>query len=245
MNGRIGRTATYVNTGDSISLDVTALNQTNKKVPKLKLDVIYEDDYLAIIYKPAGVLVSGNKFVTVANGLSQNLQKSQQSDATQPYPIHRLDYGTTGALLVGKTIKSIRQLSQLFVDKQVSKSYYAITIGAMKKLSGSIETTEDAKLSISKYEVLQSVISERFDKLNLVKLAPVTGRKHQLRKHMAYLGHPILGDHDYGKEGLILKGKGMYLHAVSIVFEHPFDHKRMAVLAPIPKKFKKIFPDLP
>ena len=225
-------------------MSVHELDPIKKKEPVLNLEVLYEDDHLAIIYKPAGILVSGNKFVTVANGLAQNLKKSSQSDASVPYPIHRLDYGTTGALLVGKTVKSIRDLSQLFADKRITKSYYAITIGLMKQLSGTIKTTNNGKQCISKYEVIDSVDSVRFEKLNLVKLEPITGRRHQLRQHMAHLGNPILGDQDYGKEGLILNRKGIYLHAHSISFEHPKSEQVLAFQAPVPKKFKKIFPEM-
>lgn len=225
-------------------MSVHALDPIKRKEPVLNLKVLYEDDHLAIIYKPAGILVSGNKFVTVVNGLSQNLKKSAQNDATLPYPIHRLDYGTTGALLVGKTIRSIRDLSQLFADKKIAKSYYAITIGTMNALNGTIETTDNGKHAISKYHVLGSVDSIRFKKLNLVKLEPVTGRKHQLRQHMAHIGHPILGDQDYGLEDLILNGKGIYLHAFSISFEHPITNEVLSIAAPIPKKIRKIFSEI-
>ncbi len=233
-----------MSTGDEVSLDISALHQKHSKTPKLALEVLFEDDYLAVVNKPAGILVSGNKFVTVANGLSQNLTYSNQADACQPYPIHRLDYGTTGSLLVGKTTKSIRSLSQLFADKLIQKEYYAITIGAMQQLSGTIETQEELKVLTSSFEVIESVESERFEMLNLVRLRPITGRRHQLRKHMAHIGHPILGDQDYGKEGLILNGKGMYLHAFSIRLTHPIIQKELDICAPIPKKFKKIFPEL-
>ncbi len=84
--------------------------------------------------------------------------------------------------------------------------------------------------------------SERFAKLNLVRLNPKTGRRHQLRKHLSMIGNPILGDRDYGIENLILKGKGMYLHAYSLRFVHPFTQEEVSFIDELPKRFKKIFP---
>lgn len=207
------------------------------------LKVLFEDEYLAMVHKPAGIQVSGNSFKTVANALGQNLNRSDQSDATMPQPVHRLDYATTGILLVGKTSKSIRELNKLFENKAVSKTYYAIAIGEMKK-NGAINSPIDGKESISRYHVIGSAPSERFGQLNLVKLKPETGRRHQLRIHLASIGHPILGDKDYGIEDLILNGKGLYLHAHSLTFKHPFTQAEVFLEDELPDRFKKIFPSL-
>ena len=181
-----------------------------------------------MIHKPAGIVVSGNQFKTIANALPQNLQSSPLPDATKAQPVHRLDYATTGVLLVGKTSSGIRALNKLFEDKEVEKTYYAATIGEMEE-QGSIFAEIDGKPSHSDYEVCESVLSERFGKLNLVKLHPYTGRKHQLRKHLSSIGNPILGDKDYGKEPFILKGKGLYLHAYSLRFTHPFTKEEVFI----------------
>ncbi len=98
------------------------------------------------------------------------------------------------------------------------------------------------KASVSYYEVEQTIVSDRFEFLNLVKLQPKTGRRHQLRKHLASIGNPILGDADYGKEGLIHKGKGLYLHAYSLQFVHPVTQANVEVKSKLPKKFFKLFP---
>lgn len=201
---------------------------------------MFEDDHLAAIHKPAGIEVSGNKFKTVANALPQNLNPSKLVDATTPQPVHRLDYATTGILLVGKTSSSIRSLNKLFEDKLISKTYYAVTIGNME-LRGTINSDIDGKPSQSYYKIMQSVPSERFGTLNLVELSPKTGRRHQLRKHLFNLGYPILGDKDYAMEGLILKGKGLYLHAYALEFEHPFTKEIIYITDELPEKFGKIF----
>lgn len=206
----------------------------------LDLKVIFEDDYLAIINKPAGVQVSGNSFATIDNALTQNLQPSSQNDAVKPKPVHRLDYPTSGILLIGKTSSSIQQLSKLFENKEIQKTYYAITIGKMER-QGEISFPVDEKEALSEFQVLQTLNSERFYFLNLVKLSPKTGRRHQLRKHLSAIGNPILGDKEYGREPLILKGKGLYLHASQLEFIHPFTKEEMIITSALPKKFLKIF----
>ncbi len=213
---------------------------TPKKKLILPLTVLFEDEYLAVIHKPAGVLVSGTSFKTVANALIQNLQRSSLTDATKPQPVHRLDYATTGILLVGKTSSSIRDLNRMFEDKKVEKTYYAVTIGEMDK-QGNITSEVDGKQAQSTYRVLETVSSKRFGKLNLVKLAPQTGRRHQLRKHLSGIGNPILGDKDYGIESLILNGKGMYLHAYSLKFIHPYTREEMYLKDELLERFQKLF----
>ena len=222
---------------------ITLIDHGEKSTQKqliLKLRVLYEDDYLAVIEKPAGILVSGNKFKTIDNALQQNLQRSIQSDAVRPRPVHRLDYPTTGLLLIGKTSSSIQALNQLFENKKIEKIYHAITIGKLEP-EGRIQFEVDEKQSESIYKVIATVSSKRFSKLNLVKLSPKTGRRHQLRKHLTAIGNPILGDQEYGKEELILKGKGLYLHASRLDFIHPFSKEHLEINSPIPLKFKKIF----
>ncbi|QIE60848.1 RluA family pseudouridine synthase [Rasiella rasia] len=239
VNNLIATTATMIKGGETI-----VLNIPERSIPKplvLKLTVIYEDDYLAVIMKPAGILVSGNSFKTVRNALSQNLQPSALGDATSPQPVHRLDYATTGLLLIGKTSSSIRSLNALFEHKEIEKTYYAVTIGSMPAY-GTINLPVDGKKSVSEYNVKEHISSKRFEQLNLVELHPKTGRRHQLRKHLSHLGNPILGDKEYGYKELILNGKGLYLHAYSLRFLHPFTKKEMIVVSDVPERFKKLFP---
>ena len=239
VNNIPATSATFIKGEEIIKLNIP-VKKTFKTKLKLKLDVIYEDEYLAIIKKPAGILVSGNSFKTITNALPQNLKPSQLKDATLPQPVHRLDYPTSGLLLVGKTNSSIRFLNKLFETKTIEKTYYAIAIGNMQK-QGIIKTPIENKISITHYLVENSVDSKRFEKLNLVKLQPKTGRKHQLRIHLLSLKNPILGDREYGIPSLILKGKGLYLHAYKLKFTHPFSKKIIEIEDELPKKFKNIF----
>ena len=242
VNDVIATTATFITGGETIILSVPEETSPKKKLI-LKLEVLFEDEHMAVLHKPAGILVSGNSFKTIANALAQNIKKSKLPDATTPQPVHRLDYATTGILLVGKTSSSIRALNKMFENKKVKKTYYAITIGEMKT-RGEITSKIEGKKSQSKYARIASVPSKRFGKLNLVKLKPKTGRRHQLRIHLSSIGNPILGDKEYGIENLILNGKGLYLHAYALKFKHPFTNELVHLKAGLPQKFKKIFSNI-
>lgn len=239
IDGVLATTSKYISGDEKIELFQSENSSTFERL-KLDLEVVFEDDYLAIIYKPAGILVSGNKFVTIANGLAQNLTKSNQSDAVKPQPIHRLDYPTSGLLLIGKTSSSISRLSKLFENTEIKKTYFAITIGVMNP-KGIINSPVDEKNAHTEYSILNSVISERFEFLNLVQLKPKTGRKHQLRKHLFSIENPILGDKEYFLENKILNGKGLFLHAGILEFVHPFTKENISISKELPKKFTKIF----
>lgn len=241
VNGELATTGTLIFGGEIIEF-YHEISIKNTKEFVFKLDVIFEDDFIAVINKPAGVLVSGNSFKTIANALASNLKASNQPDAVAPQPVHRLDYPTTGLLLIGKTSKSIRDLNNQFKNKEIHKTYFSIAIGSMER-HGIITYPIDEKEAASEFEVLKTVTSKRFKYLNLVKLTPKTGRRHQLRKHLSELGNPILGDQEYGVEPLILKGKGLYLHAYSIGFTHPFSKEKMVFQQELPSKFLKIFGD--
>ncbi|MFT5848165.1 MAG: 23S rRNA pseudouridine1911/1915/1917 synthase [Psychroserpens sp.] len=237
----VATSATFINGGECISLSIDE-EHLPKKTLALQLKVLFEDDHLAVIHKPAGILVSGNRFKTITNALVRNLKKSTLTDATKPQPVHRLDFETTGVLLVGKTSSSIRALNKLFEYKNIKKTYYAVTIGKMD-CEGEISTDIDDKTSLSKYILSQTVPSKRFSTLSLVQLEPHTGRQHQLRRHLSHIAHPILGDKVYGMEPLILNGKGLYLHAYSLRFIHPFTQEKLYIKDDLPKRFENIFED--
>jgi len=243
INGDIGFTGDYLNGHEVLDL-YQSPTQTKKPSIDLNLNVLFEDDYLAIVFKPAGIVVSGNKKFTLENALATNLKKSSQKDVLQrPEPVHRLDYPTSGALLIAKTSKALIDLNKMFEDKTIKKIYAAVTMGIQQK-EGIIETEIDDKPSKTIYRVLQTQPSQKYNTLNLMELQPHTGRRHQLRKHMASLGNPIFGDLLYGEEGKNGKGNGLYLHAFSIQFQHPITGKEVSIHAPLPKKFNQLFPNI-
>ena len=199
---------------------------------------------MAIINKPAGILVSGNKKYTLENALATSLTKSKQKDALfYPEPIHRLDYPTSGAILIGKTSQAVIFLNKMFEEQKIKKKYKAITIGSQKEY-GIIECPINKKSSKSEFKNIMSIPSRKYDFLNLVELIPYTGRTHQLRIHMSTIGNPILGDLKYGKEGLISMGNGLYLQSSNISFIHPFTNNEVEIAIPLPKKFSKMFPNI-
>ncbi len=240
INEKTASTGDYLFGGETIELSFE--ETIERPVIELEVGVLFEDQFLAIVNKPAGIEVSGNRKWTLENALSFNLKSSSELDVLKyPEPIHRLDYPTSGALLIGKTNTAVIELNRMFAEREIAKTYMAITIGKMPD-SGIVDSEIDEKASESEFKLLQTVTSERFGYLNLVELSPKTGRRHQLRKHMAEIENPILGDREYGTEGLILSGKGLYLHSVSLSFIHPFTKEKLTVEAPLPKKFVKIFP---
>jgi len=195
-----------------------------------------------VIHKPAGVIVSGNKFTNIVNALPSALRKSDKLDVLlSPHPAHRLDFATSGVLVVAKTKIALLGLQELFKTKNITKTYHAVVINALEQKEGSINQPIDDKPSETHYQTLATETSVRFGYLNLVELLPITGRRHQLRKHMLFLGNPILGDAKYCAEENLLKGKGLYLQASSISFVHPVTSKTVNASLPLPKKFKKIF----
>lgn len=242
LNGDIGHTSNYIKEGDIIDIYKVKSNLERPSI-EIDIEVIYEDDHLAVVNKPAGIVVSGNRRWTLENALPNNLTKSNLKDGLdRPEPIHRLDYPTSGALLIGKTTSAVIALNKMFETRDIEKRYIAITVGDIAD-SGVITSEIEGRESKTEFNILSRVSSPKYSQLNLTSLHPYSGRKHQLRIHMERQGTPILGDIEHGVEGLILKGKGLYLHAYSLLLRHPFRDERLSIEAPIPNKFIKIFPE--
>jgi len=239
VNGQVAFTSKYINGGETIELYKAEKDTTIPEV-NIDMEVLYEDAYLAVINKPAGIVVSGNQLKTIANALPTTLQESTEPDALdRPQPAHRLDYPTSGVLLVGKTAGTLTALNRLFEAKTIEKTYLAITVGAMKA-EGTINTELKGKKAETTYKVLREIPSPKYKILNYVELKPTTGRRHQLRIHMAELGHPIMGDQTYGLNGTQAQGKGVYLHASAIKFKHPITSEVVDIQAALPSKFERL-----
>lgn len=224
----------YLKLGDEIQF--VEIEGEIAKEFKLKLEVVFEDDYLAVIHKPAGYVVSGNKFQTITNALNFNLQDSTQTDAIKPKPIHRLDGPTSGLLIIAKTAAMIKEMGQMLQRKEIQKTYHAVVIGVLEG-SGKIDTPIDTQESLTEYHSLNVLPSLRNESTTLVKLHPKTGRTHQLRRHLSSIGHPIVGDKSYGIEGKVLLHKGLFLTSTGVQFKHPVTSEDIIVEIPIPEKF--------
>ena len=219
-------------------IDIVDLQLNTPKEYRLDLPVIFEDEFMAIINKPAGIEVNGNKFKTIENALAGNISPSKQPDALKwPRPVHRIDYPTSGLLIIAKTHQAQIELGKQFEARTIKKRYRAIVMGK-SPAAGEIKTIVDNRQALSKFKTISSLQSLRSEHLSLVDLYPHTGRKHQLRVHMASLGHPLLGDKLYGVEGNILSGKGLFLCAVELSLVHPIHHTELTVSIDEPEKFK-------
>lgn len=235
VDGEIATTGKWVETGQVIEL--LDLETSVRKPYRMSLEVVYEDNDMAVINKPSGVVVNGNQFRTIQNALPYNLGVSDAVDAfAVAQPVHRLDSSTSGLLLVAKTRQARTALGKQFEQRLVHKQYQAVVIGATPK-TGSIDIPIDGKSASTQYELITQVRSLKNEYLSLLNLFPITGRTHQLRIHLAEIGFPILGDKLYGKEGFILKGKGLFLSAVGIKFMHPTTGEKKEFAIPMPQKF--------
>lgn len=239
VNGSPAESGRFLHGGEMIELFEDRSRISQKVFPR-ELEVLWEDEHLAVINKVAGLEVSGNKYRTIENALPHNLAASSEVDALpRPQAIHRLDHPTSGVLLIGKTRSAVANLNRQFEQKEIAKTYHAIAIGHIPKV-GTINEPIDGKPSESGFEVMKRQVSPRFGYLNLLRLTPVTGRRHQLRKHLVGIGHPILGDKTYYLEGKIYEGRGLFLHASSIAFTHPVSGETVTVSAALPKKFGRV-----
>jgi RluA family pseudouridine synthase len=237
LDGEMAAGGTWLQPGQKIEL-----LETKNKPPKafdMELEVVFEDESLAIIHKPAGISVSGNKYRTIQNALISNLQNSKEPDALKwPRPVHRLDYGTSGLLLVAKTALALAQLGRQFEERQIKKTYRALVVGELDE-EGEVNERIDEKEAITRYKVIGRAPSLYTDWVSLVEVYPETGRTHQIRIHMSHIGHPVLGDGKYGKEMKLLKGKGLFLAAVGLTFKHPVTNVSLSFSIDMPEKFQK------
>lgn len=226
--------------GDVITLERPAFakSKSNRKIFEQKIDVVFEDDHLAVLNKPGGMPVNGNQFKTLENALPFNLKPSLESDALDIMrPLHRLDGPTCGLVMVAKTDRAQVAMGRQFQNKEIRKRYKGVVIGKPEELKGMIDQPIQGKKSISEYKVLESKPSFKYEHLSMVNLFPITGRTHQLRIHMSDLGHPIVGDKFYNKNQDILAGKGLLLCSDKLWFKHPITGKCLEVEINIPKKF--------
>lgn len=227
-------------------------DETLDLIPEnIPLEIIYEDSDIVVINKAPNMVVHpahGNYNGTLVNALLYHIKDlSTINGVIRPGIVHRLDKDTSGVIVVAKNDEAHTNLSEMFKEKTLEKTYVCIAKGIFKEKSGRIETligrdsrdrkkmavvTENGKIAISNYEVLDE--SKNY---SLVKVRIETGRTHQIRVHMKSLNHPILGDSTYGNstDGI----KRQMLHSYRLKFIHPISKKEMVVTAPIPEDFKK------
>lgn len=236
INGDKADTGRWINEGDRI--DLMERSEKPKSYDK-EIEIVYEDEFLAVVNKPAGLVVSGNQFKTLENCLVDQLKLSDADDALDwALPVHRLDAPTSGLVIFAKTISVRRLLGQMLEEKSITKTYHAIVHGIPNE--GIIDSVIVKKEAISKLSVVKSIPSLQNEHLSLVQLEPITGRTHQLRIHCQTTGHSIVGDQTYESANGTFRNKGLFLAATELKFDHPISGQPIHVEIPIPNKFDSL-----
>ncbi|NOY26543.1 MAG: RluA family pseudouridine synthase [Oligoflexia bacterium] len=235
VNGEPVEPMTTVHPGDELVLDLP--DHAGHQIA-LPLRVVFEDAHLAVVYKPAGLVTSGNRAKTLQAALLANLQPSPQPDAmARPHPVHRLDARTQGLVICAKTHAANVALGRAFQQRRVEKRYRALLRGRLDG-EGLVEEPVDGRDAASRWRTVEITPAPMTGFATTVDLWPRTGRKHQLRQHAALLGHPVLGDDLYTPEGPLLRGAGLFLAALELRLRHPITGDPLQVEADEPARFE-------
>jgi len=276
VDGATGKPSLKLRGGETVEIIGEAAPPPLHATPEaISLDVIYEDEDLSVINKPAGMMVhagSGasedarNRGTLVNALLSRYAQLSRSSDPLRPGIVHRLDKQTSGLIIVARNDAAHLKLSEMFSRRQIRKTYIALVHGAVKNDHGTITASisrdlirrtrmttkreSGARSAVSHYDVLERIDSD-FGKFTLLSVRIETGRTHQIRVHLASIGHPVVGDTLYGAPAQIpmighrkktepepekLPLNRNFLHAAELEFAHPITRKHMQLTAPLPEK---------
>ena len=251
VNGKVVKAKYAVKMGDVITYEIPKEEVLEYTAEDIPLDIIYEDNDVAVVNKPQGMVVhpsAGHTSGTLVNALMYHINNlSSINGVIRPGIVHRIDKDTSGLLMIAKNDKAHNALATELKDKKSLRKYVAIVHGNIPNERGVIEApigrsekdrkkqavTAKGKPAVTHFKVL-----ERFGNYTLVELTLETGRTHQIRVHMAYIGHPIAGDPLYGPRKT-LKGNGQFLHAQTLGFTHPTTGKTMTFTVEVPEIFQK------
>ncbi len=254
VNGKPAQKNTKVKIGDTVCYTVPEAVPLEAKPQDIPLDIVFEDGDMLVVNKPKGMVVhpaAGNYEGTLVNALLAHCGDSLSGigGVLRPGIVHRIDKDTGGLLLVAKNDQAHRGLSEQIKAHTAGRVYRAVVIGTPKDLKGTVNApigrhpvhrkkmavVENGKPAVTHYDVL-----ERFSGYSLVEFHLETGRTHQIRVHMASMGHPILGDDLYGGLRKEIPTKGQTLQAVSLSFDHPRTGERMTFSVPTEPWFNDI-----
>lgn len=242
-----------VKEGDLIVILVTNKQTESQLEPQnIPIHVLYEDNDVLVIDKPKGMVVhpgAGNKQETLVNALLHHFKELAASDTDRPGIVHRIDKNTSGCLIVCKNDKAFQEISRQIQDKTCHREYIALVHGIIPHETGTInapirrsdknrqkmDVVENGKPAVTHFEVLK-----RFKDTTLIKCQLETGRTHQIRVHMKYIKHPIVGDDKYAYANTRKDTEGQMLHAQKIEFMSPSTKEKISVISPLPEYFEKI-----
>ncbi len=247
-----------VKINDIIKIKIEEPKPLNIEAENIDINIVYEDKDVAVINKPQGMVVHpapGNMNGTLVNALLFKLNNlSSINGVIRPGIVHRIDKNTSGLLMIAKNDVAHNCLAKQLKDHTITRIYYSLVEGVIKEDKGKIDapigrsqndrkkmtvTNKNSKRAVTNFEVL-----ERFENYTLVKLKLETGRTHQIRVHMKYIGYPVVGDDVYGKRQQQFKLNGQLLHAKIIGFIHPTTNIYMEFDSELPDYFNNILNNL-
>ena len=252
VNGKPTKSSYKIEENDEIIIEVPEVETTEIKPENIKIDIVYEDSDIAVINKQAGLVVHpahGHYSGTLVNAILYHIKDlSGINGEIRPGIVHRLDKDTSGLIVIAKNDKVHTALTEMFQEKKIRKTYLAILKGKLNKSEGKIVTqigrdkNDRKKMTVidditkGKNAITNYRVISQNNLFTLVKVNIETGRTHQIRVHMRYLGYPILGDSVYGRKD---NEKRQMLHAYKLEFIHPVTGRQMEFIGEIPEDFQK------
>ena len=259
LNGSPARKNHRLRVGDSVELTIPEPREVDIAPKQMPLDIVYEDEDVAVINKPKGLVVhpaAGHQDDTLVNGLLYAMGDSLSgiNGELRPGIVHRIDKDTSGLLAIAKNDLAHTVLASQLKDHSMARTYEAVVCGSFKEDRGTVDApigrhpTDRKKMCVtqrnSKNAVTHWEVVERFRGYTHIRCWLETGRTHQIRVHMAYIGHPILGDTVYGHKNRELGQDSQCLHAGALCFRHPRDGRPVMVFAPLPDYFTEVLEKL-
>ncbi len=254
VNGKKEKASYKVQLNDVLEISLPEPKEVNIKPENIPIDIVYEDNDIVIVNKPKGLVVhpaNGNPDGTLVNAIMAKCKSSLSGIGGELRPgiVHRLDKDTSGLLIIAKNDKAHINMSEQIKNRKVKKIYIALVKGIVKENEATINmpigrSTKDRKKMAVRKDGKEAVthfrVIKRYDKYTLLELKIDTGRTHQIRVHMAEIGHPVVGDMVYSNGKNEFGVEGQMLHAKSLDFKHPITGKEMHVEAELPEYFKQV-----
>lgn len=259
MNGKAVKASAKTLAGEEIVFAIPEPEEPEILPEDIPLDILYEDDDVILINKPKDMVVhpaAGHYTGTLVNGLMYHCREglSGINGVLRPGIVHRIDKDTTGVLVVCKNDRAHNGLAEQLAEHSITRKYRAIVCGNLKEDEGTVDAPlgrhpqDRKKMAIvrsgGKRAVTHYRVLERFGKYTYIECQLETGRTHQIRVHMASLGHPLLGDEVYGRGKSPFKLEGQTLHAMVLGFIHPTTGEYMEFQAPLPEYFESLLEKL-